>query len=733
MHSPALESRIRTHNGVPWLFVNGEPASPHWAYCSPEHAADFASAGIGILTFSLPAVIERQRWWLGPEDYDFTTTRTLLEQFARAAPKALLVPRLHSGYAEMRWWPDVYPEECALALRIADGQPDTAFEPRGVKRQQHSMASRVWRELAGKALAALVGDCEEHFDDRILGYHVGGGHTAEWFTWNVVNPDALDDYSEPMRQAFREYLGRMYGSDEALQRAWHRADVVIETAEIPSPQRRASPDAGGLYDPATSRDIIDYQRCYGEETAASAIHLCGVVKESVAGRKIAGVFAGYLMTFDKVLCPQRDGHLGFATILESPHVDFVCSPYLYENRGWGGFHHAQTLPVAVQARGKLYVDEVDTTPHVEGSTIHQFTRIRKPRKPDEWVQTLRRDFAHTAALGAARWWMDLVNEGWYADEASIRTLRTLVAADARLEGRARGPAAEIGVVLDIEAHCAAAPGPSLQEPFIGFLVQWELPQIGAPFDVVLLDDLLQGRSGPYRLLFIPQVGFITSDKRKRLKQYLERTAASVFWFQTPGWLDENGFFGDNIRELTGLNVRVERKCGHLDARVSSGEHWLTAGIEPGTMYGSSTGLAERREASFKWELEADRIGPRAWVEDDGVEVLATLADGGEPALAAKEEAGRVTIISTAPAPPAPLLRNAARRAGVHLYAPPGDIVYAGKGFLGIVAGADGTRTIRLPNESRVTELTTGEVVLEKGREFELGLKAHDCGLFLVED
>ncbi len=729
----ALESRIDTHCGTPWLFVNGEPAATHWAFCSAEHAADFTAAGIGILTFSLPPAIERQRWWLGPEEYDFTTTRVVLERFAAVAPDAVLVPRIHFGYAEMSWWPDLFPEECAVALRIEDGQPDTSFQPRGVRRLQHSMASQRWRELAGKALAALVQDCERQFGERILGYHVGGGHTAEWFTWNVVNPDALDDYSEPMRRAFREFLRKTYRTDEALRRAWHREDVALETAEIPSPRRRASPEAGGLYDPSTSRDIIDYQRCYGEETAASAIYLCRVAKESVAGRKVVGVFGGYLMTFDEVLCPQRNGHLGFATVLESPDVDFICSPYLYENRGWGGFHHAQSLPMAVAAHGKLYVDEVDTPPLRDGRRVHQFTRIHRPCKPDEWAQVLRRDYAHSAAMGAARWWMDLINEGWYSDEASTRTLRTLVEAEQRMAERPRGPVAEIAVVLDIEAHCAAAPGPSLQEPFIGFLVQWELPRIGAPFDVVLLDDLLTERCGPYRLLLFPQLGFLGADKRTRLREYLDRTGTSAFWFHAPGWLDENGPCAENVRDLTGLAVRVEGRCGHLDAEILSNDHWLTQGLEPGTAYGSSTGLAQRQEVAMKWEFVPQRIGPRVALADGDARPLAVLKDGGEPALAVKESEGRFDLLSVAPAPPPRLLRNAAGRAGVHLYAPLGDIVYAGKHFLGIVAGSDGTRAIRLPTESRVTELTTGATLLEQGREFELDLMAHHCGLFLVED
>ncbi|MBN1919438.1 MAG: beta-galactosidase [Verrucomicrobia bacterium] len=726
------ESEVRQHNGVPWLFINGEPASPHWAYCTPERANSFTRAGIRILTFTFPRSREISLWWRGPGEYDFSTTRRLLDDFACSAPEAWLVPRIHFGYAEMDWFPDRYPEECALALRIDTGEPDRAFVVDGVTRMQHSMASEVWRALAGEALTALIEDCEAHCGDRIIGYHIGGGHTAEWFPWNVVNENSLDDYSEPMRRAFREFLRRKYGTDDGLRKAWHRAEVSLNSAAIPSPQRRANPDAGSFYDPATSRDIIDYQRCYGQETARSAVRMCRVAKDATQGRKITGVFHGYLMTFDTVLCPQRGGHLGFDLVLDSPHVDFVTSPYLYENRGWGGAHYAQSLPRSIQARGKLYVDEIDSPPFGEGKVSGPFARVRLSRKPDQWTQTLRRDWAYNAAMGTAGWWMDLIDAGWYGDEGSVEVLRELVRADALLSGRERGSAAEIAVVLDLDSHAAAAPGPSFQEPFIGFLVQWELARIGAPFDVVLLDDLLKRRAGPYRLLFVPQLAHITDETRTALRQYLNNSNSSVFWLHAPGFLAESDdISGYNMRALCGFNIAIERTTGHLDAAITSYGHWLTRGVAPGTSYGSSSGLADRQQVSLGWTLDATRIGPRATIVDDGVDVLARFETGGA-VLAVRESDRRFDVLSTVPAPPTQVLRNAAERAGVHLYTPPGDVVYAGKSFLGVVAGSEGARTIRLPEESHVTDLLTGRVVVERGRSFGLVLLTHHCALFLVE-
>ena len=62
------ECRVGEHGGVPRLFVDGRPASPHWAYCTPERARSFTRAGIRILTFTFPRGRELNLWWRGPDE-----------------------------------------------------------------------------------------------------------------------------------------------------------------------------------------------------------------------------------------------------------------------------------------------------------------------------------------------------------------------------------------------------------------------------------------------------------------------------------------------------------------------------------------------------------------------------------------------------------------------------------------------------------------------------------------
>jgi hypothetical protein len=109
--------------------------------------------------------------------------------------------------------------------------------------------------------------------------------------------------------------------------------------------------------------------------------------------------------------------------------------------------------------------------------------------------------------------------------------------------------------------------------------------------------------------------------------------------------------------------------------------------------------------------------------------VGVLSTGEGPGLAVKESAAGFSILSSAPAPPSALLRNAARRAGVNLYSPLGDIVYAGKHFLGISAGFDGEHHVRLPRESKIIDLESGNVITEKSDRFVVTLKRGHCGLY----
>ncbi len=637
----------------------------------------------------------------------------------------MFVPRIHMGLAEATWFPDMFPEECNLAVRLDNGRPDLEYRHDAIGKPQHSMASKKWREMAGKAMERFVREVEAFCGDRIIGYHVGGRFTAEWFTWHIVNRESIDDYSSPMLRAFREYVRNKYLDDDSLRKAWSRNDVTLDTVNIPDVFRRENPSLGAFYSTAFEQDIIDYQECFGHEGAASCIHLCRTVKEVVDWKKIVGVFNGYFLTFNRTLVPQRTGHMGFDEILNSDVVDFIASPYAYEYRGWGQNHHAQTVPITIQERGKLYVDEIDTNPQGMEGVFDWIRGIYTPESIREYCEMLKRDFAYNQAIGSAFWWMDILNAGWYSPPEVTETLRKLITAEKMLTDMKKGSAAEIAVVLDMSSYASVYPGPTHQEPYIAFLIQWEMPRIGTPFDVLFLEDFLSSKKA-YKLAIFPQAASLHAERASRLMKHIRHNNISTMWFHAPGHCISD----EKIQGTIDWKWRVGEQ-GLCNVTMTNTGHWLAEGIPDGTEYGATANLEERSKDSFTWEPSRDRTARRIIIEDDDAVSVGTLSTGEGTGLAVKERNGSFSILSSAPAPPSALVRNAARKAGVNLYSPLGDIVSAGKHFLGISAGFEGDRELRLPKESKVIDLESGDVIVEKADRFNITLKYGHCGLYAL--
>lgn len=720
-----MESEIRKYNGVPTLFVNGKPASCHWCYCSPEYADQFVRAGIRIFTFSLPGYMHKDKWWLGPDKYDFSSIYRRLDAFKKAAPDALFVPRIHTGYAESQWFADMFPEECNLAVRFDNGQPHTEYRHRMIGKPQHSMASKKWLEMSSIALKEFISEVENHSGDRVIGYHIGGGFTAEWFTWHIVNYEGIDDYSEPMRQAFRRFVEKKYKNEDNLRQAWDIKDIIFDTVEIPDVFRRQKPSLGAFYSTELQQDIIDYQECFGHEEAVSCIYLCRTAKDILKWKKIIGVFNGYFLVFDRTLVPQRSGHLGFNEILDSDAIDFISSPYIYEYRGYGQNHHPQTLAVSVQANGKLYVDEIDTAPPHPGFFFDWVNNIVEPENITAYCETLKRDFAFNMATGTSLWWMDLGERGWFSPEPVTKTLKTLIHAEEILANEEKGTASEIAVVLDYDSYKAAYPMPTHQETYIAFLTQWEMPRIGAPFDVIFLEDFLQSKS-KYKLAIFPQTALLDAKRGKTLVEFLRENKISTIWFHAPGYATRD----ESIQKIIGWKWEFDGQA-LCNVTIRNPQHWLTEGVAEGTEYGAEIALAERQKHSFKWVLNAKESARKVIIDDNDAEFVGALTTGEGVGLAVKEKEGAFSILSSAPAMPTLMLRNAANKAGVHLYASLGDIIFAGKHFLGIQAGFDGEHEISLPAKYKVINLQAEEIIGNQIEKFSVNLRYGECALYAL--
>ena len=82
-----------------------------------------------------------------------------------------------------------------------------------------------------------------------------------------------------------------------------------------------------MRDPEKDRDIIDFYYKYHKNTADTVASFAKVIKEETERRVICGTFFCYVL--ENVMI-QEAGHLVPESVLRSPDIDYIATPYTYQ-------------------------------------------------------------------------------------------------------------------------------------------------------------------------------------------------------------------------------------------------------------------------------------------------------------------------------------------------------------------------------------------------------------------
>lgn len=728
-------------NGMPALYVNGRLTSQVLAAPYPPGLSDFTDflqAGISVFDIYL------RFDWSGPEQYDFKRVDEKLDSYLRLEPKALFLPRVLLTPGP--WWCKEFPTEITMR---DDGSPAGMF---GAPCHP-SLASEKYRELSHKAMIVFLNHVEAKYGDHIVGYQAGNGFGGEWLTFNSfweVRPGAppptkfgVEDYSPPAQAAFRRWLKEKYGTVEELRRTWRDPKVTFETATPPNEVERYSSTHGIFFDPGVSQRVPDYFTFFNDIVADVLLENCRWIKELTNRKKIVGAFYGYLWCNFPNLSVVHSGHLGLSKVVRSPDVDFIASPYTYDNKQIGGPNNSQTLPEAVALHGKLYFNEVDTETHLHQRQWRWGNSLNNPKNWEETKGLLTRDYGYALSKGFGMWWTDL-HGGTFHDDQIIRLLGDLKKVDEKhLEADKRSNA-DIAVVLDEASFTYFGDGEPLFNALLTAQKQWELGFIGAPWDPCLLTDMANPKLRDYKLYIFLNTFRVTPEQRAAIHARLKRNGATVVWVYAPGYIGEK-LSVDYMQDLTGIRLAESDSAGELHVDITAYDHAYTKSLPNGFAYGSDVNVAniirwydhqiylkDPRDPSLQRDLPGFRINPRFWSDEPEAKVLGRLAGLDKPGLVVKKQPGWTSVYSSAPILPATLLRNIARAAGCHIYSEANDVVYANRNFLCIYAPGGGTRTIRLPEESRVVDLLEKRIVSEGTKEFPLTMAPNSTVLLGIE-
>jgi hypothetical protein len=182
-----------------------------------------------------------------------------------------------------------------------------------------------------------------------------------------------------------------------------------------------------------------------------------------------------------------------------------------------------------------------------------------------------------------------------------------------------------------------------------------------------------------------------SELRRLIEEKVKHAGHVVVWVYAPGLIRDNRIEPAAMETLTGIRLALSEQAAPLQERIAQGpERWV--GAAAGATYGVAAPFA-----------------PVIFAQDDRATTLGTLSDG-RAGLVVREFEGWTSVYSSAPVLPHDLLRALAREAGVHFYAPAGDVVYANRSLLALSVNEGGARTVSLPRPADVYDLYDGREV-----------------------
>ena len=733
-----MKAVVKNHNGTPTLFLNDQPAfadihllgsvDPNDLAINQMSVREFAKAGIHI--YSIDSVgLE----WCGPRQgnpshYEFTTIAPRLQGILDADPDALFLLRMsfETRWLLNNWWNEMYPDELEV---LSDGT-----------RLSASYASTVWQSQVKDLLSAYIAHLRSvGLYDRVIAYQICTGTCGEWIKdWSSMSA-LTGDFSEPMHRQFRAWLVRRYHANTtALQEAWADPRVTFDTAEIPSAEEQSDTTHYLFRDPKREQKTIDFYECYAELCADALIDFCHTVKAVTGGEKLTGAFFGYLMELSwnncfftdnhgnlagsEVSTIQRSGHLGLQKVLRSPFVDFLVSPYGYAFRGLGGDCLPMQPTESLRVHGKIYLLEEDTLMHNSydpGGRMHPIERS---------IAIYQRNFAQVITHGIGVTWLE--NKQFPADTGIINEAHAWLKRYQELGTWAlqlnRKPSSDVAVFLDDESFLYESNRNNIDLPLIWHQRVVSLNRFGAPHDVYLLNDLLEGHLPAYKLYIFLNAFHLNSKRRKLLQDIHRRDNKVALWFYAPGYINsdspESVLHTDCMTDLTGFRFGKGLSYWTPLLHITNFNHPITQGLPQDLFWGTTRSLA-----------------PIFHLEDPDATVLGEVVYGlgrCKPGLGVKTfnpeslTDSWTSVYVATPTVPAPVLRSIARFAGVHLYNEEGDVLYATPDLLSVHTVAGGPRTFKLPRRVEVIyDLFNARLVDCDTAQFEVQLPPASTALY----
>lgn len=675
--------------GDPYIFLGG-PGEP-----LQEQIKLAAAVGVNFVTFSIPAA------WsdTNASESEFAVMDRICRYVLQSNPNALLIPRINMNAPEK--FLQENPGE-RIVRKTKDG-----IVNQGESLNYASCSSKKYRQLASAALERTVRHLQETFGDSYAGCHPCGQNTGEWFTprsWNHDRPG----YSAAERAGFLEFIQNKYPTDALLQAAWGDASVTRATADVPSFEQWSESEKRAILNVAADRriqQIIDFNLFEQQSMADLVLDLAAAARKgSGAEKRLVLFFYGYTFEFAALGDgPAKAAHYQLERVLKSPDIDIICSPMSYFDRQPGGYGHAMPAAETITRAGKMYLYEDDTRTFLtketgfpgweSGSTTLEGTQ-----------QLLLRNTSQSALRNFATWWMDLGSSGWFNAPELWTKMEQLKPLDLYFLDHPTPFEPEIAAIIDERSMLNASNSWTSRSTV--YEARQSLGRAGAPFGQYLLSDLTNGRiPANGKLYVVLATNSLSAMQREQMRNALK--GKTVLWLYEPGRINldpDCGTIGAAVKnkepqtdseelrfiqDLTGFRV------------VPAGKRQPLSITAVGKQAGLSTLWDESRTIDF-----ISRFAVRTEPNDE----IWAVYPNGAAAIVYRQNAsdGSQSIYCGVPQLDSALIRAAARRAGVHLYADNECNVCANGPYITLHASRSGAVNVDTGRTGTVVDYLTGE-------------------------
>ena len=519
---PPTGARFIRKNNVPYILLEGKDeliGAPYSNSAYYDGTDIFAFTYLhslgktGMRFFALKVLMADV--WKEDGTVDTSKEEEQLLALITAIPDAYV--NIHIKLVPPVWFTEKYPDEMiaygtgATIRYRGDEVKDPVARP--------SMASEFWLKEAKRVDSQIIRNLEASpAGKRIIAYHHNLGVYAEWHQYGMQSQ--MPDVSKPMQRAFTRFLQERYGTDAALQKAWHDQTAALATATIPTPEQRLRRKDGELILSGEDCRITDFDECMG-----LSVNRCqdffnrNAQETSRLHPVITGNYTGY---FFGMKYPAVGWHLKTPDMLNSPYPSYHISPFCYSGHRKTG---ATGLPRAAfesyAFHNKVAFLEADNRTHLVEDR-HAFAK--------DWDETLgqfSREFCNALTRGAAIWFYDF-SKFWYNHPESLAHLAKL--AKIWNEYPDATQVAEVAIVCDFSSvpYHAVAVNPNNYTYNIINTVATALHYTGSPFDAILTEDIIQGLAPRYKVYIFPNLVHVTPEKRACLEGLLSSGAKLLF-------------------------------------------------------------------------------------------------------------------------------------------------------------------------------------------------------------